>query len=382
MDRKIKILFLAANPSDTTRLQVDEEARLIGHKLQSTQYRDMLDLVLAPAVRTDDLLPLLNQHKPQIVHFSGHGSTAGEIILKNHLGIRTSVPANTIKSLFKTFKDDVRLVVLNACYSEPQAEAIIENIDCAIGMHRAIGDQAAIIFAAALYSALGSNVSVEDAFDQGRIALSLEGIQEENVPKLLHRKNVKPAQMYILEAARDVGPGAVHRGARNSKPVQLPYVKTVSGNMIEFWSSAGFRVVYPRSLTDRSFEDTSDNLKITIFLNTNRLDSVVFQTFDEYLGKNATLHNVYQDYLQVASELKEFNLISHGSVTLGGEPACQIFYSASTENWGYLKGTQKVLWIFGPHNGRVYSVYYTALATDYDTHLRQAQLIINSFRYT
>ena len=52
-------------------------------------------------------------------------------------------------------RDNIRCVVLNACYSEAQAQAIAEAIDCVVGMTSAVGDDAAIEFATAFYRALG-----------------------------------------------------------------------------------------------------------------------------------------------------------------------------------------------------------------------------------
>jgi hypothetical protein len=195
---KIKILFLAANPVNSTPLQLDEEIRSITQKIQGSEWRDLIELVSAWAVRPDDLLQLLNQHKPQIVHFSGHGMSTGEIILLDNAGAVKPVSATAIRSLFKTLKDNIRLVVLNACFSRLQAKAIVENIDCAVGMSTAIGDQAAILFAASLYRAIGFGRSIEEAFEQGKTALLLEGIPEENTPRLLCRVGVNPASVYIL----------------------------------------------------------------------------------------------------------------------------------------------------------------------------------------
>ncbi|GEM_PF-3967358 len=70
---KIKALFLAANPNGTTKLALDEEIREITQKIRLAENRDLLDVISVWAVRPDDLLQYLNQHKPQIVHFSGHG---------------------------------------------------------------------------------------------------------------------------------------------------------------------------------------------------------------------------------------------------------------------------------------------------------------------
>jgi hypothetical protein len=101
-------------------------------------------------------------------------------------------------SLFRTLKDNIRVVLLNACFSRPQAEAITGEIDCAIGMMRAIGDDAAITFAASFYRAIGFGRSVKEAFDQGKTALQLEGTAEEQTPVLMMRQNTAAGSIFVI----------------------------------------------------------------------------------------------------------------------------------------------------------------------------------------
>ena len=44
------------------------------------------------------------------------------------------VSSAALADLFKVLKDNIRVVVLNACYSEEQAQAIVEEIDFVVGM--------------------------------------------------------------------------------------------------------------------------------------------------------------------------------------------------------------------------------------------------------
>ena len=193
-----RILFLAANPAGTAPLALDEEIREIEARIRAAEYRDTLKLVSKWAVRPDDLLQSLNQHRPHVVHFSGHGSPSEEILLKDAAGQPKPVSKAALVSLFTTLKDNIRLVVLNACYSRPQAEAIVGVIDCAVGMKQAIGDRAAITFAASFYRALGFGRSIQEAFDQGKTALLLEGIPEGDVPDLLLRDGVDPSRIVLV----------------------------------------------------------------------------------------------------------------------------------------------------------------------------------------
>lgn len=187
MSNKVKILFLAANPKDSSKLRLDEEIREIHAKIRAAEFCDSFDLVSRWAVRPLDLLEAFNEIQPHIVHFSGHGSRKAELVLEDEDGNAKPVSEAALVSLFKNVKDNIRLVLLNACHSEAQARAISQQIECTVGMSVAIGDEAAIVFASMFYGALAFGRSVGQAFEQGRTALMLQGIPEENTPVLLTR---------------------------------------------------------------------------------------------------------------------------------------------------------------------------------------------------
>jgi len=96
-------------------------------------------------------------------------------------------------------KDNIRVVLLNSCYSEFQAQSIAEVIDCAIGMKGPISDKAAISFAAAFYRAIGFGKSVKNAFDQAIVQLKLENIPEEGTPQLLIRDGVNASEVILVK---------------------------------------------------------------------------------------------------------------------------------------------------------------------------------------
>jgi hypothetical protein len=187
MSNKVKILFLAANPKDSSKLRLDEEIREIQDRIRAAEFRDSFDLVSRWAVRPLDLLQAFNEIQPHIVHFSGHGSRNKELVFEDDAGNSKPVSEAGLASLFKNLKDNIRLVILNACHSEDQAKAISQQIECTIGMNTAIEDEAAIVFSSTLYGALAFGRSVGQAFEQGRTALMLQGIPEENAPVLLTR---------------------------------------------------------------------------------------------------------------------------------------------------------------------------------------------------
>lgn len=204
----IKVLFLASNPRSTSPLKLDEEIRGITQKIRASDYRDDLQLISCWAVTPDDLLQALNEHRPHVVHFSGHGSSQGEIILTGPADRQQPIPPEALRRLFATLKDNVRLVVLNACFSEIQGRAIMQEIDCVVAMRFPIGDAAAVTFAGSFYRALGFGRSLQEAFDQGLAAVGMYALSETETPQLLSRPGIEPAEIYLLrEPATPAGLG-------------------------------------------------------------------------------------------------------------------------------------------------------------------------------
>lgn len=74
---RMRILFLAANPLETSRLDLEKELRSLEQELRGVRFRDSITLVARHAVRPDDLIRHVREHKPNVVHFSGHGSQGG-----------------------------------------------------------------------------------------------------------------------------------------------------------------------------------------------------------------------------------------------------------------------------------------------------------------
>jgi hypothetical protein len=202
----IKILFLAANPKKTSRLRLDQEVRAIKKKIRYGEYRDSFQIEQEWAVAVDDIQGLLLEHRPHVVHFSGHGSPEGEIVLEDGSGRGALVSATALQGLFTILKDNIRCVVLNACFSRIQAEAITRSIDCAVGMSSAVEDDAAISFAASFYQALAFNRSVKEAFELGCGQIQLGNLGRGELPQLLVRPGVDPRQTYLSLVAENTEP--------------------------------------------------------------------------------------------------------------------------------------------------------------------------------
>lgn len=218
------ILFLAANPSGIDRWALDREARAIQMELERSGYRDCFKFETRWAAEALDLLRELRRLRPTVVHFSGRfgpvalggngPATTPHPIVTGTLGPDPTeprhgvffqgadgrsqlVPTQALEDVFDAAGASVKVVVLNACYSETQAEALVTHVDCVIGMGGPLRDEAARNFAIGFYGALGECESVATAYKQGRAAISLEGLRGADAPQLKTRDGVDAGKLVL-----------------------------------------------------------------------------------------------------------------------------------------------------------------------------------------
>jgi hypothetical protein len=195
-DKKIKILFLAANPSGTTRLKLAQESSSIDRALRQSEFRDKFEVIQHWGISINKLQEILLRYQPDVIHFSGHGSETSELIFEDNTGNIYPVSVRALSQLFYILKDNIRCVVLNACYSQLQAQTIAQYIDGVVGMSIAITDKAAISFATAFYQALGYGRNLKTAFDLGCVQIDMENLNEQDTPKLLALKS-DPREIFL-----------------------------------------------------------------------------------------------------------------------------------------------------------------------------------------
>ncbi|NEQ54005.1 MAG: TIR domain-containing protein [Leptolyngbya sp. SIO3F4] len=185
-----RILILAANPIDTSRLRLDKEVKEIKEVLRLAKQRDHFEVSAELAATPDDIQQALVDYSPNIVHFCGHGEGLEGLILEGDDGTGSLVSAEALANLFELFADQVECVLLNACYSDEQADSIAQHINAVIGMNHSIGDSAAVKFAVGFYRGLGAGKNVEFAYKLGRNAIEMANLSGEQTPVLRQKAQV------------------------------------------------------------------------------------------------------------------------------------------------------------------------------------------------
>jgi tetratricopeptide (TPR) repeat protein len=179
--QSLRILFLASDPGDAARIHLGRELQEVRNKLASNPNFEIKDHL---ATKPDDVLQTIMGYKPHIVHFSGHGSEAGQICFEDEEGNSKTIPPDALASLFNLVSDYVKCVIVNTCYSESQARAIAQFVPVVIGTKNEITDMAAIRFSTGFYTSLEPDLtqgSLDKAFKLGCIAIQFDGNLQEHL---------------------------------------------------------------------------------------------------------------------------------------------------------------------------------------------------------
>jgi len=194
----ITILFLSANPSETKPLELIKECNIIDQKLRSSAEKGTFKLEQRHDISIKWLIEELLNYNPQILHFSGHGSEKSALIFQSeNTGEIEEVPQFALSEVFRVLGGKIDLVFLDACYSERQARAIAEHVNCVIGMSDAIPEITATEFASTFYSSLGFGKNIKDAYDLAMAQLGLLSMPGDRIPKLIVKEGMEASKIHI-----------------------------------------------------------------------------------------------------------------------------------------------------------------------------------------
>lgn len=189
--REISVLFITTEPEDLVRPQTTRELEVIQAGL-SPEFR------IANVYRANrgTIMEGLDKHKPEVVHFLGHGRKEG-LMIEDRDGIATLVTEAWLINVFARCPS-VRLVVLNACRSAELAQALVESgqttIRGAVAWSDIVDSDDVREFARIFHARIAGHKSVRNAF-----SWACDGSGE------------RPAKQAVLALRRErdfyVGPG-------------------------------------------------------------------------------------------------------------------------------------------------------------------------------
>lgn len=177
-----RLLFLSANPT-SRYLKLDRDVAVIEQVFARAGVNRPMNVVQRWALTPFELRQALLEYSPQLVHFSGHGAQQG-LLLQDDSGKGQLIGGAQLASLFELFKESISCVVLCACHTKVQAQAVAEHIQYVVGMNAGIKDALAQAFCGGFYQGVAGGLTYKDAFKLGLNAIAMEAIAQQDVPVL------------------------------------------------------------------------------------------------------------------------------------------------------------------------------------------------------
>jgi hypothetical protein len=170
---------MAAAPHDKIYVNVNKEGEEIQRLLDGQM--DKFQFIHRLGITKDHFLDDLERYKPNILHFSGHGTEYSSLVFQDG----DELSSEQLEKTFQSLPFKISVVFLNACYSKHQARSISKYVNYIIGMKKAVSDEAAIIFSSNFYKSLLKNINYKEAFNDAIAYLSYSFESESSIPKLI-----------------------------------------------------------------------------------------------------------------------------------------------------------------------------------------------------
>lgn len=201
--KTLTVLYLFANPDPDPNpdkyIRPDAEAKRVLEAIRGSKYRDNVSIEMRPAAGLQTILDGLNDHHPQVVHFSGHSNSHGVAGDNGAIGQTATeeLSYKLVASALGAMDNPPSVVVFNSCYSAAARSEILKHVPIMIGMTDSVSDTAAVAFAMQFYSALASGASVRSAYSQGIVAVSAVSLDEEETVKLFERNGADSGKIVL-----------------------------------------------------------------------------------------------------------------------------------------------------------------------------------------
>lgn len=214
----LRVLYVTSNPEameTTTKhpdgteitegvwLRTEREIRMVKDALRRSKYRELVAIEHLPAATTTDVLDGLNDHRPHVVHFSGHANSLG-LLMENEAGTQEGddLDFSLLARLLSATDEPPRLLVLNACESLAGADDLLQTVPTVVAMSDSINDASAVVFATQFYSGIGSAQSVASALKQARVAMDAASLEGSDLPEARARQGVDLDALVLVQPPR------------------------------------------------------------------------------------------------------------------------------------------------------------------------------------
>ena len=200
---KLRVLYLTASPELDSPLRTDAEVNNVLKALRGAKHRDLIELHLRPAATAQDLMDGINDLRPHVIHFSGHGGGRGLLFDNASLDQPDgrAMPFDLLARFLGATDTPPTLVVLNACDTLDGSDLLLEVAPVVIAMADSVGDMAAGVFATQFYAAIASAQSIGASLRQSKAIMAAALLEDADLPQHVARQDVNIDQLVLVRAS-------------------------------------------------------------------------------------------------------------------------------------------------------------------------------------
>lgn len=158
-----KLLFVGVGGPDgdpmAARLLAGNEARAIQNEI-SHYPGETFDFESVFDIPREDLVDEIAKHAPTVLHFAGHGTEAGAMVVQDGT-VTTRLLADIARSV-----EPIELVYFNSCFGAKDARPLLKHVQAVIGMKSAIYDDHAVDIAVTFYREIAKGKCIAKAFER------------------------------------------------------------------------------------------------------------------------------------------------------------------------------------------------------------------------
>ena len=195
IDKPLKILYAGSKKSST--LDLENSYQTLSKSLKTFIAKDIVRFSKSLSINTSNIFDILLKQKPHIFHFSGK-QDGGDIRITDENNHVTTISDIELAGFLTSFGDNIKLAIIDTCYSYNCAKSISDVVDFSIGVKDSIYDVDADKYFKVFYNALCSGFSIKDSIGQASASLKFKGTPSKEIPVLFCKKNADPSKSYFI----------------------------------------------------------------------------------------------------------------------------------------------------------------------------------------
>jgi hypothetical protein len=193
--KPLKVLYAGSKRS--SNLDLESSYKIVVSGIGNYLTKGTLKFTKSLNLNTSNIFEVLLKIQPHIFHFTGK-QDGGDIRITDDSNNVTTISDVELAGYLTSFGNNIKLAIIDTCYSYNCAKSISDVVDFAIGVKGFVYDTNADCFFKVFYKALCMGYSLKDAVGQATASQKFKKIPLQQIPILISKKGADPSKAYFV----------------------------------------------------------------------------------------------------------------------------------------------------------------------------------------